>query len=75
MPRLIQDEFSGLPISRQRRYQMRKLAAGRCRLCGAPAMVGHPVCERHLADQRRWQRESRARQKTVEQLQQGHDCL
>jgi hypothetical protein len=40
MPRQIQDEFSALPISRQRRYQLRREKAGLCRVCGKPAAKG-----------------------------------
>jgi hypothetical protein len=44
MPKLIQDRFTSLPVSRQRKYQLRREAAGRCRLCGEP---GAPYCARH----------------------------
>lgn len=49
MPKLIQDEFSGLKISAQRRYQLRKNKAGCCRICGGP---GTPYCETHRTMQR-----------------------
>ncbi len=52
MPRLIQDEFTSLRVSPQRRYQLRRAAAGLCRLCGAPeAHPGLGYCEKHYASQ------------------------
>lgn len=52
MPRLIQDEFTSLKVSPQRRYQLRRAAAGLCRLCGAPeASPGLGYCEKHHASQ------------------------
>jgi hypothetical protein len=57
MPRLIQDEFTDLPISRQRRYQLRCEANGRCRLCGRPAVADVPYCRKHYDDKRRAARE------------------
>ncbi len=32
---MIQDKFTTLPVSRQRRYQLRQRAIRRCRGCGA----------------------------------------
>lgn len=37
MPKLILDKFTTMPISRQRRYQMRKQQSGKCKICGQPA--------------------------------------
>jgi hypothetical protein len=34
---LIQDEFTQLKVSRQRKWQLRKRAEGRCAVCGVPA--------------------------------------
>jgi hypothetical protein len=34
VPKLIRDEFSGLAITRQRRWQLRKRRAGKCERCG-----------------------------------------
>ena len=40
------DEFSALPISRQRRWQLRQEKAGKCITCGKPS-VKHQRCELH----------------------------
>lgn len=45
---MIQDQFTHLKISRQRKYQLRKAAAGCCTECGKPALKG---CSRCLAHQ------------------------
>ena len=42
----ITDEFSELPISRQRKYQLRKESKGLCRICGQKA-VNKSHCEKH----------------------------
>ena len=43
----IQDEFSGRTgISKQRRYQMRRLRDGKCIFCGRPAVITGK-CEEH----------------------------
>ena len=34
MGKRIQDEFTGLEVSRQRRWQLRKMASGKCLVCG-----------------------------------------
>lgn len=34
----IQDKFTHLPVSRQRKYQLRKLQQKRCIICGEPAV-------------------------------------
>ena len=33
----IQDEFTALPVSRQRKWQLRRRAEGRCAVCGVTA--------------------------------------
>ena len=53
MPKLIQDEFSALNVSAQRRYQLRKNKAGCCRICGAP---GTPYCRNHAVMQKDYAR-------------------
>jgi hypothetical protein len=55
MKKPIQDEFSKLPISRQRRYQLRQARDGRCTQCGAPVVKG-TRCLKHLVDARERQR-------------------
>lgn len=42
--RKIDDEFSSIP-SKQRRYQLRKLAEGRCERCGQPAIWDMVSCK------------------------------
>lgn len=56
MPRVIEDAFTHLNISRQRRYQLRMEAAGRCRICGAK---GAPYCEKHRKAQTAYDQERR----------------
>jgi hypothetical protein len=51
----IKDEFAALPISRQRKWQLRKAKAGRCERCGAPAGFG-TQCLKHLILARERQR-------------------
>ncbi len=48
------DKFTYLPISRQRRYQLRKERTKKCILCGAPA-VGLR-CLRHMIQARELKR-------------------
>lgn len=47
MPPAIIDELTELPISRQRRYQLRKRREGRCVRCGQEAIQGGCFCETH----------------------------
>ncbi len=54
----IQDEFTHLPISRQRKYQMRMKRDKRCTECGAPATEGSR-CLKHLIEARERERERR----------------
>ncbi len=51
MPATIKDEFECLPISRQYKYQLRKIRDGRCRECGKDSN-GHHYCALHLAKRR-----------------------
>lgn len=46
MPAPIKDEFTNRPISRQRKYQLRKLRAGLCKQCGKTAMPDSVHCDR-----------------------------
>ena len=43
----IKDEFTEMPISRQRKYQLRKARDKRCTICGAPSEHG-TLCINHL---------------------------
>jgi hypothetical protein len=58
MRRRIQDEFTKLPISRQRKYQLRMKRDRRCTECGEPAVQGSR-CLKHLVKARERQREKR----------------
>jgi hypothetical protein len=55
MRKPIQDEFTDLPLSRQRKYQLRKRRDKRCTICGAPA-VQAARCVKHLVEAREHQR-------------------
>lgn len=51
----IRDEFTELPISRQRRWAKRKRRDGKCRVCGQPAeAIG--LCGPHAVYNREIQR-------------------
>jgi len=54
----IQDEFTALPISRQRKYQLRMQRDRRCTECGEPASVASR-CLKHLVIARERQRTKR----------------
>lgn len=62
MRKKIQDEFSHLPISRQRKYQLRMARDKRCTECGAPAVMGSR-CLEHLVKARERQRKKRGLRK------------
>ena len=55
MRKPIQDEFAKLPISRQRKYQLRMQRDQRCSECGEPAAQGSR-CLKHLVKARERQR-------------------
>jgi hypothetical protein len=58
MRKRIEDEFTGLRISRQRKYQLRMLRDRRCTECGQPAVQGSR-CLKHLIKARERQRKKR----------------
>jgi len=58
MKRKIQDEFTRLPLSRQRKYQLRRQRDNCCTECGAPAGPASR-CLRHLIKARERQRKKR----------------
>ena len=58
MRKPIQDEFAKLPISRQRKYQLRMQRDHRCTECGEPAVQGSR-CLKHLVKARERQRKKR----------------
>jgi len=47
MSRRIQDEFTNLPLSKQRKYQLRRAKEKRCIICGSPA-VSTEFCAKHM---------------------------
>jgi len=49
----IQDEFAMLPLSRQRKYQLRKLKDGVCPECGEARHQGSVFCAYHIMKKRR----------------------
>ena len=58
MRKRIKDEYTGLRISRQRKYQLRMLRDKRCTECGQPAVQGSR-CLKHLIKARERQRKKR----------------
>ena len=58
MRKPIQDEFTHLKISRQRKYQLRMNRDNRCTECGAPAVEGSR-CLNHLVRARERQRKKK----------------
>ena len=58
MRNCIVDEFTRLPISRQRKYQLRMQRDKRCTECGEPAAEGSR-CLKHLIKARERQRRKR----------------
>jgi hypothetical protein len=57
MSYLIEDELTHLPLSRQRRYQLRKKRDRLCAQCGEPAAPGsRALCLEHLIRAREKQR-------------------
>jgi hypothetical protein len=53
--KLVRDEFTALPISRQRKYQLRMKRDNRCHICGEPAVMGCH-CLKHWVAKRERQR-------------------
>ncbi len=54
----IVDEFAELPLSRQRKYQLRMQRDSRCTECGEPAVLGSR-CLKHMIRARERQRKKR----------------
>ena len=55
----IMDEFTDLPISTQRKWQLRQRKRGKCTRCAKPATKGG-LCDRHAEQLKGW-REARRR--------------
>ncbi len=74
----IQDEFSHLPVSRQRKWQLRQQARGNCTICGQPAVTNfrclkHFVYDRELAAKYKGcQRKHSCRSRRLEVLADRH---
>jgi hypothetical protein len=51
----IKDEFADLPVSKQRKYQLRMERDKRCRICGEPVVIG-VFCLKHGVAHREWKR-------------------
>lgn len=53
MPKLIQDEFTNLPLSRQRKYQLRHAKQRLCKACSKKLRTDwpHPLCRTHYKAQ------------------------
>jgi hypothetical protein len=62
MPKAIKDEFSDLPVSRQRKSQLRMQRDRRCILCGEPT-VGVGYCLKHWVERRERVRRKRGNKK------------
>ena len=58
MRKRIEDEFTALAVSRQRKYQLRMQRDKRCTECGEPAQLGSR-CLKHLILARERQRKKR----------------
>ena len=58
MRKRIEDEYTHLRVSRQRKYQLRMKRDRRCTECGEPAVQGSR-CLKHLVKARERQREKR----------------
>jgi len=58
MRKRIEDEFAALPVSRQRKYQLRMKRDRCCTECGEPAVQGSR-CLKHLVKARERQRKKR----------------
>jgi len=58
MRKRIEDEFTNMSISRQRKYQLRRQRDKQCTECGEPASVGSR-CLKHLIIARERQRQKR----------------
>jgi len=66
--RRIQDALTNLPISRQRKYELRKAKEKRCVICGDPAVTAK-LCVRHMVyarEQTRRRRGTTARRKSAQ---------
>lgn len=64
--REINDEFTHLPVSRQWKFQLRRIRDAKCVVCGEPAKKGKKRCAKHLAaDLKRSLERAKARRMVV----------
>jgi hypothetical protein len=49
--KLIKDEFTPLKVSRQRKWQLRRVKAGLCIRCDNPVAPGQEMCVKHKVEQ------------------------
>lgn len=49
----IKDKFTNLPVSRQRKYQLRKKQSGMCIICGKPRATAMHCLEHAIAHRER----------------------
>ena len=63
--KLIRDEFTDLPISRQRKYQLRMQRDKRCHICGGPLEGSTFYCLKHLVETREWARKRFGRKRRL----------
>lgn len=54
----IRDQFSDLPVSRQRKWALRQAALGNCIICGQPQDMA-PFCLKHAVSKREYERTDR----------------
>jgi len=52
----VKDEFTDLPVSRQRKYQLRRQKEGKCVKCGQPQVAAF-LCLKHMIAAREWNRQ------------------
>lgn len=65
-PRRIQDRFTKLPVSKQRKYQLRNQAKGNCEKCACKAVNGGVLCAKHRAKAKKRYRCLTAAKETME---------
>lgn len=59
MRKIIQDQFTELKVSRQRKWQLRKAVLGLCQICGDPNAIGLGWCKKCAVKHREYQRKIR----------------
>lgn len=64
-PKRIQDRFTKLPVSKQRKWQLRQKAKGKCEKCKCDAVDGI-LCNKHRAKAKKRYRCLTAAKETME---------